>query len=47
MDDAFIQEIKNAEEQKFWCIRRMTGYKHKTEYHSIVKKKYSQIIIYQ
>ena len=38
MDDAFIQEIKNAEEQKFWCIRRMTGYKHKTEYHSIVKK---------
>ena len=38
MDDAFIQEIKNAEEQKFWCIRRMTGYKPKTEYHSIIKK---------
>jgi len=38
MDDAFIQEIKNAEEQKFWCIRRMVGYNHKTEYHSIVKK---------
>ena len=38
MDDAFIQEIKNAEEQKFWCIRRITGYKPKVEYHPIIKK---------
>ena len=38
MDDAFIQEIKYAEEQKFWCIRRIAGYKHKVEYHPIIKK---------
>lgn len=38
MDDAFVQEIKNAEEQKFWCIHRIMGYKSNTEYHPIIKK---------
>jgi len=38
MDDAFIQEIKNAEEQKFWCIRRMCGYKSNATQPDIIKK---------
>ena len=38
MDDAFIQEIKNAEEQKFWCIRRMSGYKPSSTQPYILKK---------
>ena len=38
MDDAFIQEIKNAEEQKFWCIRRMSGYKPSVTQPDILKK---------
>lgn len=38
MDDAFIQEIKNAEEQKFWCMRRMTGYKPSVTQPDILKK---------
>lgn len=38
MDDAFIQEIKNAEEQKFWCIRRMSGYKPSSTQPDILKK---------
>lgn len=38
MDDAFVQEIKSAEEQKFWCIHRIMGYKSNTEYHPIIKK---------
>jgi len=38
MDDAFIQEIKNAEEQKFWCIRRMSGYKPSATQPDILKK---------
>jgi len=38
MDDAFIQEIKNAEEQKFWCMRRMSGYKPSVTQPDILKK---------
>lgn len=38
MDDAFIQEIKNAEEQKFWCLRRISGHKPPTTQHAIIKK---------
>jgi hypothetical protein len=38
MDDAFIQEIKNAEEQTFWCIQRMCGYKLISNQPDIIKK---------
>jgi hypothetical protein len=38
MDDAFIQEIKNAEEQKFWCLRRISGHKPPATQHAIIKK---------
>jgi hypothetical protein len=38
MDDAFIQEIKNAEEQKFWFIRRLFGHKTEIEQPDIIKK---------
>ena len=38
MDDAFIQEIKNAEEQKFWCIRRIYGNKPSATQPDILKK---------
>jgi len=38
MDDAFIQEIKNAEEQTFWCMRRMCGYKLISNQPDIIKK---------
>ena len=38
MDDAFIQEIKNAEEQKFWFIYRLFGHKTEIEQPDIIKK---------
>jgi len=38
MDDAFIQEIKNAEEQKFWCMRRISGYNKPVIQLDIIKK---------
>jgi hypothetical protein len=38
MDDAFIQEIKNAEEQKFWCMRRIYGNKPSATQPDILKK---------
>ncbi len=40
MDDAFIQEIKNAEEQKFWFIRRLFGHKTEIEQPDIIKNIY-------
>lgn len=38
MDDAFIQEIKNAEEHSFRCMRRWIGYKPNITQHDIIKK---------
>lgn len=38
MDDAFIKEIKKAEEQQFWCLRRISGFKPVSNNHPIVVK---------
>lgn len=42
MDDAFVQEIKNAEFEKFWSIQSISGYRHRRPrtglHHELIKK---------
>ena len=42
MDDAFVQEIKNAEFEKLWSIQSISGYRHRRPrtglHHELIKK---------